>query len=130
MEQPAERPSPRILIVDDQLSNVRLLEHTLRRAGFLDVTSTTDPCAVTNLHLEHAYDLILLDLQMPEMNGFDVMQQLRTTTGEDPGDLRRAIRHARRPEGRREQLPQQAVQVAGCGGARSVVASGLRLNQS
>jgi CheY-like chemotaxis protein len=81
MEHPAERPSPRILIVDDQLSNVRLLEHTLRRAGYLDVTSTTDPCAVKDLHQQHAYDLILLDLQMPEMNGFEVMQQLRTTAG-------------------------------------------------
>jgi CheY-like chemotaxis protein len=75
MDQPADRPSPRILIVDDQLSNVRLLEHTLRRAGYLDLTSTTDPRTVAALHLEHRYDLILLDLQMPDLNGFQVMQQ-------------------------------------------------------
>jgi CheY-like chemotaxis protein len=71
--QPAEA---RILIVDDQVSNVRLLEHTLRRAGYTEVMSTTNPCTVTALHLEHRYDLILLDLQMPEMDGFAVLAEL------------------------------------------------------
>jgi len=66
----------RILIVDDQQSNVRLLEHTLRRAGFASITSTTDPRAVTALHREHHYDLILLDLVMPGMDGFQVMEGL------------------------------------------------------
>ena len=84
MDQPADRPSPRILIVDDQLSNVRLLEHTLRRAGYLDLTSTTDPRTVAALHLEHRYDLILLDLQMPDLNGFQVMQQLQQTAEARP----------------------------------------------
>jgi CheY-like chemotaxis protein len=68
---------PRILIVDDQASNVRLLEHTLRRGGYVDVASTTDPRTVAAMHLEHRYDVILLDLQMPEMNGFEVMHELR-----------------------------------------------------
>ena len=77
-----ERPGPRILIVDDQPANVRLLEHTLKRAGFADVMSMTDPRQVEALHLEHRYDLIVLDLQMPDMDGFAVMQQLRGP-GED-----------------------------------------------
>ncbi|HEX7706594.1 MAG TPA: response regulator [Thermoanaerobaculia bacterium] len=77
MPQPTEAIEPRILIVDDQVSNVRLLEHTLRRAGYLEVTSTTDPCTVIALHLQHQYDLILLDLQMPEMDGFAVLGQLQ-----------------------------------------------------
>jgi len=58
------------------VSNVRLLELALRRAGYADVASTTDPKQVAPLHLENHYDLILLDLQMPEMTGFQVMQQL------------------------------------------------------
>jgi CheY-like chemotaxis protein len=66
----------RILIVDDQQSNVRLLEHTLRRGGFDSISTTTDPRAVTALHRDHRYDLILLDLVMPEMNGFEVMEGL------------------------------------------------------
>ena len=70
-------PVVRILIVDDQVSNVRLLELALRRGGYADVASTTDPKQVATLHLENHFDLILLDLQMPEMTGFQVMQQLR-----------------------------------------------------
>src|SRR3954451_1233734 len=67
----------RILIVDDTESNVRLLEFTLRRAGYLGVSSTTDPLQVTALHRQNRYHLILLDLQMPRMNGFEVMAALR-----------------------------------------------------
>ncbi len=74
-------PVVRILIVDDQVSNVRLLEHTLRRGGYVDVASTTDPKQVAALHRENHYDLILMDLQMPEMSGFQVMQQLRENEG-------------------------------------------------
>lgn len=70
---------PRILIVDDQRSNVRLLEHTLRRAGFAEVMSTVEPREVAGLHSEHHYDLILLDLQMPEMSGIEVLEQLQAT---------------------------------------------------
>lgn len=72
-----ETSGPRILIVDDQKSNVRLLEQTLRRAGFAEVTSTVEPRDVVDLHRQNHYDLILLDLQMPLMNGFQVMEQLQ-----------------------------------------------------
>jgi DNA-binding response OmpR family regulator len=71
----------KILIVDDQVSNVRLLEHTLRRGGYTDVTSTIDPKQVAALHLENRYDLILLDLQMPGMSGLQVMELLRAAEG-------------------------------------------------
>jgi CheY-like chemotaxis protein len=84
MVQPTEVPGPRILIVDDQLSNVRLLEHTLRRAGYVEVMSTTEPRQVTGLHVQHEYDLILLDLQMPDMNGFEVLAQLREIRAAHP----------------------------------------------
>ena len=74
-----------ILIVDDQQSNVRLLEYTLRRGGFDSITSTTDPRAVTALHRDHHYDLILLDLVMPGMDGFQVMEGLAEI--EEGGEL-------------------------------------------
>jgi CheY-like chemotaxis protein len=77
MFQAIETAGPRILIVDDQRSNVRLLEQTLRRAGYEEVMSTVEPREVAALHLQHRYDLILLDLQMPEMNGFQVMEELQ-----------------------------------------------------
>jgi len=63
----------RILLVDDQESNIILLEELLREAGYTGVTSTMDPQQVCALHRLHAYDLILLDLQMPVMDGFEVM---------------------------------------------------------
>src|SRR5438445_2927680 len=67
----------RILVVDDLEANVLLLEQMLRRAGYASVTSTMDPHAVCALHSENRYDLILLDLQMPGMDGFKVMEGLK-----------------------------------------------------
>jgi len=67
-----------ILIVDDQESNVILLEQTLREGGYTRVTSTMKPQEVCALHRKNAYDLILLDLQMPGMDGFEVMEALKT----------------------------------------------------
>ena len=67
-----------ILIVDDQPANVQLLERLLHEAGYTNVASTMDPLAVCALHRANRYDLILLDLQMPGMDGFQVMQGLAT----------------------------------------------------
>jgi len=66
-----------ILIVDDQQSNVHLLEEMLSDVGYARVTSTIDPYAVYELHRKNRYDLILLDLQMPDMDGFQVMEGLK-----------------------------------------------------
>ena len=66
-----------ILIVDDQEANVRLLEQMLSSAGYARITSTRDPHAVCALHRDNHYDLILLDLQMPGMDGFQVMEGLK-----------------------------------------------------
>jgi PAS domain S-box-containing protein len=66
-----------ILIVDDQEPNVLLLEKMLRLAGYSRITSTMDPQTVCALYAEHHYDLILLDLQMPHMDGFQVMEALK-----------------------------------------------------
>jgi DNA-binding response OmpR family regulator len=90
----------RILIVDDQESNLRLLEYTLRRAGHLAVSSTSDPVAACALHRLNRYHLILLDLQMPRMNGFEVMAELARIEGSrvavlvlsaDPAQMVRAL---------------------------------------
>src|ERR1700674_2816195 len=67
-----------ILIVDDQESNVRLLEQLLSETGYTCVASTTSPREVCALHRKNRYDLILLDLQMPGMDGFQVMEGLKT----------------------------------------------------
>jgi len=67
----------KILIVDDQQSNVVLLEELLKQEGYRYVMSTMNPMEVCSLHLEHHFDLILLDLQMPEMDGFQVMEGIK-----------------------------------------------------
>lgn len=66
-----------ILIVDDQDANVLLLERMLRGAGYTSIASTTTPHAVHELYRKNRYDLILLDLQMPGMDGFRVMEGLK-----------------------------------------------------
>lgn len=72
-----------VLIVDDRAANVQLLEQVLRDAGYTNITITMDPTSVGVLHATHAYDLILLDLNMPVMDGFQVMAQLKAA-GTDP----------------------------------------------
>ena len=67
----------RILIVDDNESNVILLQSLLESAGYNGVSSTLDSTEVCALHQAQPYDLILLDLQMPGMDGFEVMQGLQ-----------------------------------------------------
>ena len=67
----------RILIVDDQAANIRLLERMLTGAGYACPTSTMNPKEVCELHRKNRYDLILLDLHMPGMNGFQVMEGLQ-----------------------------------------------------
>lgn len=67
----------RILVVDDLEANVSLLKGMLRIAGYTSVESTSDPKAVCELHRQNRYSLILLDLQMPGMDGFEVMEGLK-----------------------------------------------------
>jgi putative two-component system response regulator len=66
-----------ILIVDDLEVNVQLLELMLSTAGYLNVSSTMEPQEVCELHRKNCYDLILLDLQMPGLDGFQVMEGLK-----------------------------------------------------
>ena len=72
----------RILIVDDEPANVRLLERILRDAGWNNVRSTTDAREVVALHSDFKSDLVLLDLMMPYLDGVAVMKALRSTIAE------------------------------------------------
>jgi CheY-like chemotaxis protein len=91
----------RVLIVDDEQSSVRLLERMLRGAGYTSVESTRDPHLVAGLHRKNCYDLILLDLQMPGLDGFRVLEGLKLVETDDymsllvmtahPGHKRRAL---------------------------------------
>jgi PAS domain S-box-containing protein len=67
----------RILIVDDQEANVALLQGLLEEARYTRVSSTMNSREVCRLHRKNSYDLILLDLQMPGMDGFEVIEGLR-----------------------------------------------------
>lgn len=82
MISPADILAASILIVDDQPANVTLLEEMLRDAGYVSVASTTNPREVYELHRKNRYSLILLDLLMPAMDGFQVMEGLNTIEGD------------------------------------------------
>lgn len=72
-----DRQAGCILIVDDQENNVRILERMLRKAGYDQLVSTTDPRVALALFEEHQPDLVLLDLHMPYLDGFGVLAQIR-----------------------------------------------------
>jgi len=72
-----------ILIVDDSHANVVLLEHTLRGAGYHHFVSTTNPRDVAGLVRQSAPDLIILDINMPGMSGFEVMAALKPSIPAD-----------------------------------------------
>jgi CheY-like chemotaxis protein len=92
----------RILVVDDQESHVLLLKRMLCDAGYTAVESTMDPTKVCELHRQNRYVAILLDLRMPVMDGFQVMERLKEIEGDDdlpvlvitaePGHKLRALR--------------------------------------
>jgi class 3 adenylate cyclase len=73
----------RILVVDDVEANVLLLQNLLRQRGYRNISTATDSRTVVDLHRAEPFDLILLDLQMPHLDGFEVMEQLAPVGGAD-----------------------------------------------
>jgi len=67
----------RILIVDDAEANIALLERTLKEAGYRAIDTTQDPREAASLYETNPYDLVLLDLIMPAMDGFQVLEKLK-----------------------------------------------------
>ncbi len=65
-----------ILIVDDQPTNVKLLQRMLEGSGFNNISTTTDSREVSALYQNNRFDLVLLDINMPHLNGFEVMAEL------------------------------------------------------
>ena len=83
MFKPSDVYTARILIVDDIEANVALLARMLRTEGYSSINSTSDPFKVCWLYRRYHYDLILLDLAMPGMDGFQVIEALREIETED-----------------------------------------------
>lgn len=74
---------PKILIVDDNPSNVLLLQRMLRINNYTNIITTTDSRDVISLYLTNNPDLILLDLKMPYLDGFQVLEQLNQIKEDD-----------------------------------------------
>jgi putative two-component system response regulator len=102
----------RILVVDDEEPNVLLLERILAEAGYVDAVSTTEPEQVRGLVERFRPDLIILDLHMPRMDGFAVMEQLKASI--DPAsyppilvltaDITREVKHRALVDGAQDFL--------------------------
>jgi len=73
----AQLLNAKILVVDDADANLRLLEELLSNEGFTQVVSTTDPTKSIELFNVLKPDLVLLDLMMPEMDGYEVLNRIR-----------------------------------------------------
>jgi putative two-component system response regulator len=74
---PARLRDARVLLIDDQELNLRVLRQVLERAGLRNITLTQDPYAVAPLVALNTPDLIVVDLHMPGLDGFGVMEALR-----------------------------------------------------
>ncbi|MFK5913954.1 MAG: response regulator [Woeseiaceae bacterium] len=74
----------KILVVDDQPANVTLIEKMLDIGGYINVISTTDPTQVESLYLEQGSDLVMLDLNMPVMDGYQVIEKIREVDPDYP----------------------------------------------
>jgi CheY-like chemotaxis protein len=69
-------PTPNILVVDDEILSRRAIEHALEK-GKLKSVSVEDPMSALNLVKEYLFDLIVLDVQMPNMDGFELCTKIR-----------------------------------------------------
>lgn len=73
----------RIVVVDDEPANIAILRRLLARANVEEVFATTDPREAATLCADHPPDMVLLDFNMPHLNGIELLEQLRAVIGED-----------------------------------------------
>jgi putative two-component system response regulator len=100
--------SMRVLVVDDNAANVSLMEQLLREGGYLNMLSTQEPEGVAELCRSWQPDLLLLDLHMPRVDGFEVMSQIHELM-EEPQNLPVVVLTADvTPEARRRALEMGA----------------------
>jgi putative two-component system response regulator len=98
------RLGARILIVDDEAANIRVLSRSLQRAGYTNLATTMDSRAVVGLVAGFAPDLILLDLGMPDLDGFAVLELLAEAAGDDVGPPVLVVTGRQEPDVRRRCL--------------------------
>lgn len=72
--EPDEILARRILVIDDEEANVLLLRSLLEREGYRDVHAITDPAVALQSYVELEPDLVLLDLMMPVVDGFQLLE--------------------------------------------------------
>ena len=99
----------RILVVDDNEVTVMALEHLLANAGYSNVKSTRDPSLVVPLCRDQPPDLILLDLHMPDVSGFQVMSALAKVPHRGPPAPILVVTADGTPEARRRALSYGAI---------------------
>lgn len=71
---PAEITSCRILAIDDEEANVLLLRSVLEREGYTDIHCLTEPKRAMRAYIDLQPDIVLLDLMMPEIDGFELLE--------------------------------------------------------
>jgi putative two-component system response regulator len=94
----------RILVVDDDPNNVLLLKRVLEQAGYDRVEGTTDPTQIVGMFAAEDADLVLLDMHMPEMDGFELMRRLGPLTGDGKRVPMLALTADRSEETKRQAL--------------------------
>ena len=77
MDELNKKNGLKILLVDDEPANIMLLTKILSATGYSNIVSTLDPKEVILLHQKHDFDLILLDINMPSMDGYEVLEELK-----------------------------------------------------